>query len=37
MKSILENVEVVNLPYFAVLGALNFVDLVNSTVQKVQI
>ena len=34
VKSILENLEVVKVPFFAILGALNFVDLVNFSLQK---
>ena len=36
VKSILENLEVLKMPIFAILGALNFVDLLNCSIQKVQ-
>ena len=36
VKSFLENLEVLRLPFFVILGPLNFVDLVNLSLQKVQ-
>ena len=36
VKSILKDVEVVKLPFFAILGVLNFVDLVDFSLQKVK-
>ena len=36
VKSVLENVEVLKLPFFAILGALNFVILKNFSFEKVQ-
>jgi len=36
VKSIFENVEVLKLPFLAISGALNFVNLVNISLQKVQ-